>query len=745
MLDAHRRGNWHDAVRERVDVIVRNCPTAWATPQSARRLGARTRLTLAVIHAVSCCRGFDVATNPKFWRRVVYMLGSFDNTDWEAEENDADDERLMEKLAPPLTGSVDAMDQYEQTLDPSSFSPTTFAHVGIEWFATETPNDAAFLSGFFHGTPACCSVLAAVVDWLRPYMNGSPQLLRASLASTFARDPAMPADDASSPSPYVAWVDPAVVPAALRKMLRAALATPADTETRWVTPMQFGLVVDYRVDYLESATWETIDLLARARSLSLPHLQLTIERLAIQLAPPTAPRHAEPGETNLRALVSRGRALGRFLWELLLRKDVPRIPTVAVLWCSLSDYRLVGAALSAVALMTPPTEELRCSGLFDSSHAQEKLLRLAWFAFALHCRGRRSQHSVPWSLSLLSHGVAMTDAESEYITQLLARGTPLRDVVGEALRLRCGGDDDRVASLTVECLRLGSWVRLARGTRLYFEPFRSDDACVAVALEGEEHKDEVEVVAHVADYGGSVGVVYGGYGLVWASVACVIAWECTDENVLVADMEETTLQVGLTSLTLLFENPAPLPRELKSSALRVAAMLPLLLPRAPRLQTLVLDRCVVTRDDLTLLLYCFPHLETLNLDRCVVESLAPLVDAFTERRLERLAALSLVGVRDLRFRARLVDRGVMLRSWITAEPKRGDAPVWLASFIVDALLSSGIAHDVLRKLYVDLRAMASEETRIPSMTMGTARRWPALYAPRATMACWRREWIGTAG
>jgi hypothetical protein len=79
-----------------------------------------------------------------------------------------------------------------------------------------------------------------------------------------------------------------------------------------------------------------------------------------------------------------------------------------------------------------------------------------------------------------------------------------------------------LARLHVKYLPLGSTVQLACGTRLFFEPMWYTDECVAVALrEGEE---ELDLIVHILSDGGSVGVVYGGYGLVWTLTASVIAF-----------------------------------------------------------------------------------------------------------------------------------------------------------------------------------------------------------------------------
>jgi hypothetical protein len=162
-----------------------------------------------------------------------------------------------------------------------------------------------------------------------------------------------------------------------------------------------------------------------------------------------------------------------------INDGTPSVHTVALFGCSHCDYRHVRAALSAAALSSPSVSALRCSLLFYAAQPSDKLVRLAWLAYALFARRRRV--AMPLSLSLLSTGLALEEPESDYIMELIDSGTPLRDVVGDALRLRFGNDLDMLARLHVKYLPLGSTVQLACGTRLFFEPMWYTDECVAVA------------------------------------------------------------------------------------------------------------------------------------------------------------------------------------------------------------------------------------------------------------------------
>jgi hypothetical protein len=76
-----------------------------------------------------------------------------------------------------------------------------------------------------------------------------------------------------------------------------------------------------------------------------------------------------------------------------------------LLGCSQSDYRLVGAALSAVAWTTQPITALRCSDVCDLSQPLDQQLWLAWLLYAVHRRlCRANARSAPLAMSLLSTG-----------------------------------------------------------------------------------------------------------------------------------------------------------------------------------------------------------------------------------------------------------------------------------------------------------------------------------------------------
>jgi hypothetical protein len=429
-------------------------------------------------------------------------------------------------------------------------------------------------------------------------------------------------------------------------------------------------------------------------------LQLTTDRLVIQFASHTPPHVAASGRRNTRVLVARGRALGELLCRTLLAQSA--VHTVSLSECNHADFRHVGAALSAVAWADPPVAQLRCRGLCDVTQPQHKLLRLAWLAYVLSVRCRRTP-SLPLSLALLSTCVLINQHESDALQQLVTRGTPLRDVVEEALRLRFDGDAAKVAQLAVNYPRLGSTVRLARGTRLYFEPLRTAAECVAVdSNSGEE--EEVDLVAHVFDHGGFVGVVYAGYGLVWATAASVVAWhrQVHDGDVVMKGDDDRPI----ASLCLSFENSNVdrLTPNVEAMAHRVVWILPLL--ACPSLQSLTLEHTVVLHDDLVKIFSYFPRLETLVLDRCVVES----VDAFFEptRMAPGIKILSLLCVRDLRMRSRMIASGRLPHGSLSADPADGDAPQWLTPLV--GALTRGTAHSLvaLRALYVDIKAMASE-------------------------------------
>jgi hypothetical protein len=71
--DFYHRANWADLAPDHVDLVV--VPKIGRdTAVHPRDLGAALRLALAVARAVSCCRGFDTATHPRFWRRAVESL-----------------------------------------------------------------------------------------------------------------------------------------------------------------------------------------------------------------------------------------------------------------------------------------------------------------------------------------------------------------------------------------------------------------------------------------------------------------------------------------------------------------------------------------------------------------------------------------------------------------------------------------------------------------------------------------------
>jgi hypothetical protein len=669
-VDFERCSGWTDAALEHVDLVLQLGDAQ--TPTEARKIGARVRLALGVAQAVSFCRGFDPATSgAQFWRLVV------------------------PKLWPDCSPRPDQI----------ALSRATFGLVGLQWYSASDADDA-FWIGFFYGTPACDAVLAAVLHRLRPHLGLAGPLppVRVVLSRTNSYETIFPYKTPPDFLPRNMVLDPTVAMHALITLLRVALVRPAAS---WTARTQVRLVVDYNVDDDFSTMSRLLELLACVRVAtplsSHPCVQLTVDRLAIVLAPSIPPHCAEPGEKNTRAFVTRGRGLGNLLRTMFVTGGTPRVHTVALLGCSHTDYRLVGAALSAVAMASPSIAALRCGGLFHMTRLQHQLQRLAWLAYTLYyCRRRQPLQS----LSLLSNGDAMSEQEREYITQLVVHGTPLRDVVGEALRLRLNGDDDQVARLHVDCLRLGSTVRLLRGTRLYFEPFRDDTGVEAaiVDVEGEE----LDLVAHVFDYGGFVGVVYAGYGLVWAAAASVAAWHrlsdgndgtvMTDSNASSSELSD----MALASLTLRFEGTYDLPPPPTPSALRVTATLAWL--ACATLETLALDRAVVTRDDLASIVDNLPRLASVSFDRCVVETLAPLVDAYTRGR-TRISSLSLLGVSDFRFRARLVNCPPFVEHGLREFTGAKDAPAWIVSFV--GTLARGIAHDVLRELYIDFRTMPS--------------------------------------
>jgi hypothetical protein len=674
------RLDWADAVREHVYLIVRPRLSSVmddASDHALRRAGARLRVALGVAQAVSSCRGYATDTNLPFWRSVVTTL-------W-----------------PGLT--------YSATSNGFVLSRTTFAHVGIEFDAYEGDGDA-FWSGLLHGTPSCDAVLKAVVNKLQPDLEAALPPLRVALSRcrTEHLAPMLPTLSLATLCflPYPLQFDAIVSLRAVRAMLRAVLAPPSRA---WSTRTRLGLVVDYHVNYANASVREALDLVARIARLPR-HVQLTVDRLDVhlgQLAPrwSAAPR----GQNYRRALVTKVRGLGEVLRSLLVVDGAPGASTVALSGCSYGDFRLVGAALSAVAWASPPVEGLRCRALFAAIPADEQLQRLAWLAYTLDCRRRRAAltGSRPplLALSLFPTGVAMTDDQGTYMEQLLLRGTPLRDVVGEALRLRCGGEDDLVARLTVDCLRLGSTVQLARGTRLHLEPMRvADDAVVVVTTD----QQVVDAVAYLADYGGFVGVVYAGYGLVWAEAASVTTWQCLDDDVAMAEEnEEADTGVGLSTLSLCFDGQHDFPRDRAPEAFRIAATVSLL--ACPTLHTLTIDRAVILRDDLARVLDSFPCLYALSLDRCVVESVAPLIDGYrrTTRPL-RVAVLSLLDVLDVRMRVRMVQEQLLQREGhrVLLEEGEAFAPEWITE-LVEALCN-GIARGVLCELHVDCEAMASE-------------------------------------
>jgi hypothetical protein len=442
-----------------------------------------------------------------------------------------------------------------------------------------------------------------------------------------------------------------------------------------------------------------------AHTTRLPrHVKLTVDRLDLQLAM-LAPRWCPPphGRSYRRALVTKVRKLGHVLRTLLLDANAPRVHTVALKGCSHSDFRLVGAALSAVAWASPSVQELRCRGLFYASQPHEQLQRLAWLAYTLHCRRRRGQS--PLALSLVSACVALSDAESTYMQELLVRGTPLRDVVGESLRVRFGGNDGHVARLRVECLRFGSTARLARGTKLFLEPFRVDDECVVVTTDSHPD-DELELVAHAVDdhAGVFVGVVYAGYGLVWTTAASVVTWHGIHDADDVAMVQDDHGEGTLSALVLNFEGQVGFPHARASDAYRVSATLPLLV--GPTLRVLTVNHTMVLCRDLTHILECCRGLHSLSLDRCMIESVAPLVVAY-ENHTTRVAVLSLLGVLDLFMHQQLVHaQSIPPEHYL--ELVRGEeppVPMWTSAF-VDALVN-GVARGVLRELHVDVQQIAT--------------------------------------
>jgi hypothetical protein len=250
-----RHCNWVDPVRERGDLVVKPASVTKTTERSARLIGARLRLALGVVHAVSCCRGFEPATHQHFWRRVIVAL-------W---QNDDKDESLLPE---------------ELTL-----SPSTFADVGVRSNHSRLSSvgiaDACWIR-CSHGTPACVALLTAVVNKLKPHLvGGALPSLRVALSRCYARDDTRQRDDKALP--YEVRRSSVVTPAALRFILHAAFDAPADA---WTCVTNVRLVIDYRIDDDLTTIRAILALLVCARTESPRHLQLTIDRLAIQLAPP---------------------------------------------------------------------------------------------------------------------------------------------------------------------------------------------------------------------------------------------------------------------------------------------------------------------------------------------------------------------------------------------------------------------------------------------------------------------------
>jgi hypothetical protein len=296
----------------------------------------------------------------------------------------------------------------------------------------------------------------------------------------------------------------------------------------------------------------------------------------------------------------------------------------------------------------------------------------------------------------------------------------------------------------VDWLRLGSTVRLGRGTQLYYEPVahaNDADNRVVVTLWDTDDTDETEVdaVAHVVERG-VVAVVYAGYGLLWAEASRVAVWQRAsapeDDDVRMIDDETTSKHCApLSSLALTFDcAQGDLPATLTPFAHRVAAILPLL--SSDTLETLALDRAVVLHDDLAVILSCLSRLRTLVLDRCVVESLAPLVDAYSRVptwRRSRVAVLSLLGTRDVRL---LVHAGAQRNHRYVPDEHDDDfdAPAWIFP-LVDAF-ASGIARGVLCELHVDCNNMGTEaDERAVIERLAHGVRTSALQLKRLHVVC----------
>jgi hypothetical protein len=116
---------------------------------------------------------------------------------------------------------------------------------------------------------------------------------------------------------------------------------------------------------------------------------------------------------STHALVLQGRELGSLLRTVLATGSTPRVHSATLLGCSHTDFRLVGAALSAVAMASPPIAKLRCSMLFYATQPQHQLQRLGWLAYTLYYCPRWNQSLL--ALSLLSSDAVISEQESAHI------------------------------------------------------------------------------------------------------------------------------------------------------------------------------------------------------------------------------------------------------------------------------------------------------------------------------------------
>jgi hypothetical protein len=286
-------------------------------------------------------------THPRFWRRAVESL-------WR------ESIQFGHGIPPPQSTS--------------SLSSTAFTHIALRWRAYD-PEDVAFWLGFFHGTRACDATLSSVLETLNPYLAAesrfmAPLQVSLSHCHTYGRNRGRYDDWLTQ---YRVGSRRVVDPEVVQTILRAALDAKkkhrswSQASRAWTT-VRLGLVFEYRIDDDPSTTREMLDLVARAQTLKRsPRLPIG-RHFSIQLAPPYGPRRSGPHARDRKAFVTRGRALGQLLRSLLLASAMA-VETVALLNGSYSDYRLVGAALSAVALASPPVSALRCSGLLDPSRA----------------------------------------------------------------------------------------------------------------------------------------------------------------------------------------------------------------------------------------------------------------------------------------------------------------------------------------------------------------------------------------